>query len=130
MALRISSEISRQLKVWADEADPNECCGLIFGDESSVQNVELTRNMSASPATNFEIDPERLIAAEKLNRSGEKCLLGYFHSHPNGTAIPSQTDAAMATCDGRFWLIIAAGQITAWELSTDSKFLEQELVFE
>jgi hypothetical protein len=29
--------------------------------------------------------------------------------------VPSATDVAQAAPDGRFWLIIAAGAITAWQ---------------
>jgi len=34
----------------------------------------------------------------------------------------------MAANDGRVWIIIAPENITAWKLSAESKFLEQELV--
>jgi proteasome lid subunit RPN8/RPN11 len=43
------------------------------------------------------------------------CEVAEFHSHPNGVAVPSATDIAQAAPDGRFWLIIAAGAITAWQ---------------
>jgi proteasome lid subunit RPN8/RPN11 len=76
--------------------------------------VQLAQNVAADPARHFEIDPAALFSAGKDVRSGGIPVLGYFHSHPNGVAAPSATDVAQAVPDRQFWLIIAAGAITAW----------------
>ena len=114
MNLQISRSQHRQLIDWAKKAEPNECCGLMLGDRGVVESMELTANVAEMPEQNFEIDPSALIAAEKRARSGGRAILGYFHSHPNGLAEPSKTDARMANDDGRIWMIIAGGQVSAW----------------
>jgi desampylase len=114
MKLQISRTQRQQLLDWAALAEPNECCGLLFGFEGAVGSLELTINVANVPVRAFEIDPAALIAAEKRARNGEQDILGYFHSHPNGSAFPSLEDAHMAAPDGRTWLIIAGGDITAW----------------
>jgi proteasome lid subunit RPN8/RPN11 len=115
MALHLSSSDWRQLLDWAESAGDHECCGLLRGEGDRVAAVQLAQNVAADPARHFEIDPAALFSAGKDVRSGGIPVLGYFHSHPNGVAAPSATDVAQAAPDGRFWLIIAAGAITAWQ---------------
>jgi len=114
MHFELSRGDKARLLKWAAEAGDAECCGLIFGRRNHAEKLELTPNISADPARHFEIDPARLIAAEKAERSGGLPLAGYFHSHPNGRVSPSQYDTEMAYEDGRIWLIIANEDITAW----------------
>ena len=114
MGLKLSRQQRQQLLDWADEAGDLECCGLLLGDDGGVHRVERTANISGNPQYRFEIDPTALIRAEKQARQGGPKILGYFHSHPNGRAEPSADDAACAADDGRYWLIIANGEITTW----------------
>jgi proteasome lid subunit RPN8/RPN11 len=115
MALHLSSSDWRQLLDWAESAGDHECCGLLRGEGDRVAAVQLAQNVAADPARHFEIDPAALFSAGKDVRSGGISVLGYFHSHPNGVAAPSATDVAQAAPDGQFWLLIAAGAITAWQ---------------
>jgi proteasome lid subunit RPN8/RPN11 len=115
MALHLSSGDWRQLLDWAESAGTHECCGLLRGEGDRVAAVQLSQNVAADPTRYFEIDPAALFSAGRDVRSGGIPVLGYFHSHPNGVAAPSATDIAQAASDGRFWLIIAAGAITAWQ---------------
>ena len=71
-------------------------------------------NGIASAVTAFNAQRDASLAAEKRARKGGPAILGYFQSQPNGRAEPSPDDAASATPNGRFWLIIANGEITAW----------------
>jgi desampylase len=114
MQLFISRHHIEQLIEYAREAHPLECCGLLLGDGEVLQAVQLTANRSPMPGTAFEIDPATLLSAQKLERAGGMQVIGYFHSHPNGLAEPSQTDAKMAVADGRYWLIIAENQVAGW----------------
>jgi proteasome lid subunit RPN8/RPN11 len=119
MELRISRRDHDQLLDWAKQAADNECCGLIFGQDGDVHYLQLTANLAPDSRRHFEIDPVELIAAQKAERTGSLSLLGYFHSHPNGRATPSQNDADMAAADGRIWLIVAANIVSAWEALPD-----------
>ncbi|WP_298194720.1 M67 family metallopeptidase [Novosphingobium sp.] len=92
----------------------HEACGLLLGTGSHIAAAIPTANVHPDPARHFEIDPAALIAAHKAAREGGPKLIGYFHSHPNGLARPSATDAASASGDGRIWAIAAAGAVTLW----------------
>lgn len=114
MGITLSRQQCAQLRIWAENAEPEECCGLLLGHAGNVEIIELTLNVAADRSHTFEIDPASLIAAEKAARLGGPSILGYFHSHPNGQCEPSSTDALFALDDGRIWLIIAGQHITAW----------------
>ncbi|MBL0925954.1 MAG: M67 family metallopeptidase [Sphingomonadaceae bacterium] len=114
MALRISRTQRTQLLEWAEVARPEECCGLLFGRGGSISEICLTPNVAENPRSHFEIDPAALIAAHRRAREGDIELLGHFHSHPNGLGRPSSTDLANACADGRCWIIIADGDVSAW----------------
>lgn len=132
MDLRISRTQRQVLLCWANEAHPDECCGLLLGRGSVVEQVVLTANTASDKSREFEIDPLALITAEKAARTGGPSILGYFHSHPNGLAEPSPRDARMAALDGRRWLIIAGDSITCWQPITlnsgDVGFARENLV--
>lgn len=95
----------------AAEAHPNECCGLLLGEEARITKAQPTQNVHPDPATHFEIDPAALIAAHKAEREGGPRIIGYYHSHPNGRAQPSPTDRESAAHDGKVWAIVANGGI-------------------
>lgn len=98
----------------AAKAAPNEACGLLLGTGTHIETAQAAANVHPEPLRHFEIDPAALIAAHKVARSGGPHVIGYFHSHPNGLARPSATDAAQAAGDGRIWAIAAAGAVTLW----------------
>jgi desampylase len=121
MDLTISRQHLQQLNIWAEEAHPLECCGLLLGEGSSVLDIVRADNVSPAPEWNFEVDPAVLIPFEKAAREGKRSILGYFHSHPNGVCEPSENDAKQANRDGRYWVILAAGKAAAWQAVTNGK---------
>lgn len=102
---------------YAKAAHPKECCGLLLGEECRVLKILPAANIAEDKHVRFEIDPAALLSVQKSEREGGAKLIGYYHSHPNGRLEPSQTDAAMAAQDGKYWLIIADGQLSAWVTS-------------
>lgn len=114
MVVTITSQAYAAILAAAAEAAPHEACGLLLGTGCHIESAHGTANVHGEPTRHFEIDPAALIAAHKAARAGGPQLVGYFHSHPNGLARPSATDAASASGDGRIWAIAAAGAITLW----------------
>ena len=87
-----------------------------------VERIISATNVAADRRRSFEIDPAILFAAIRTERAGGEKLYGYYHSHPMGPPIPSPSDVAQASADGRIWLIIAHGQAAAWSLNTARTF--------
>ena len=108
---RLAESAHAQLICEARQAHPQECCGLLLGEQDRITHIHPTANIHPEPATQFEIDPASLIAAYKAERAGGPALVGYYHSHPNGRAEPSLTDRAHAAHDEKVWAIIADGEV-------------------
>lgn len=114
MVVELTSGVTATLLREAAQSGSDECCGLLLGQGGTVEIAVTAANVHPDPARHFEIDPAALIAAHRTARAGGPQVLGYYHSHPNGRAEPSATDAAQASGDGRIWAIIAAGAVTWW----------------
>ena len=118
MVVRISSELLHRILAEA-VASPDEICGLLFGAADAIDAAEPCRNVAADVATRFEIDPAALIRAHRAARAGGPQIVGCYHSHPAGDAMPSPRDAADAAPDGSLWLIVGAGEARLFRAVTD-----------
>lgn len=116
--LRISRSLADQIGVEAKRS-PLEICGLLLGRDDAVEAIQPCANVHATPATHFEIDPAALFGALRAARGGGPAVIGHYHSHPSGSALPSATDAESAHADGAIWIIVAGDRITAWRAVRD-----------
>ena len=114
MPLFLSASACEAMRAAALAAHPHEACGLLLGEGERIADAAPAANVHPRPDRHFEIDPAALIAAHKASRAGGPQVLGYWHSHPNGRAAPSDEDRRMATGDGRVWAIVASGGISVW----------------
>jgi len=140
MRICLSRQDYKQMILWAKEAHPKECCGLLWSYKISEQtaedlqicDVEMTDNVAANPEKFFEIAPLSLIKAIKRSRNADRKIVGYFHSHPNNLCQPSIRDAEQANPDNMIWLIIADKVLTAWQYNENGalhgKFNEVSII--
>ena len=115
-----------QLRAHGERAYPNEACGLIVGRREAgghfqVTRVEPSRNLAAEPARRFAIDTQLQFTQQRLARERGEAVIGYYHSHADGAARPSETDLAEAWGEGLVWVVVAvaagrAEAATAWRL--------------
>lgn len=95
-------------------ASEQEICGLLLGKPGNISDILPAQNVAPDPGLYFELDPATLLKAHKTARNGGPAILGHYHSHPSGAALPSDTDAASAQPDGSLWLIIGGGDARLW----------------
>ena len=119
MKLVIASAVLASIRAHAQTAAPQEACGLLIGDAGGVASAVPTTNVAAAPERNFEIDPAALLRGHREARGDGLAVIGHYHSHPNGVAQPSRTDAARAAVDGQVWLIVADDGVTGWTMTPD-----------
>lgn len=113
----------------AELSGHDECCGLILGESGQITAIAPARNVHPAPKTRFEIDPQTLVDAHRAERAGGPQVLGYYHSHPLGSSLPSDTDRANAPRDGRVWAIIGYDGLRFWEDAEDGfRALSYEVV--
>jgi len=104
---------AQQLIKHAQDAAPDEACGLILGDQQRVNAIVPTENIAANPRHHYRIDDRALI--ENFDR-----IIGIYHSHPRSQAIPSSTDI-QESCYPEFVHVIIglqgkSPQIAAWHI--------------
>ena len=76
---------------------PHECCGFLLGKEVNgwklVVEVRAVENVRHdSPRNRFLISPSDFRAGERYAREQKLDILGFYHSHPDHPARPSQYD--------------------------------------
>ena len=114
----------------AEAAYPEEACGLLVGHAEpsgawQVNAVEASANVAEPPRTRrFEVDPRLRLRLERETRDGPDAIIGVYHSHPNGSAAPSETDISMIFEPDMVWLITAvadgrAGATMAYKPTED-----------
>lgn len=116
-ALQMASTVIAAITAAARGAAPREACGILLGRGACVESVLVTANVAADPTRHFEVDPAALVTAHKTARSGGAKVIGYFHSHPNGLARPSATDAASSAREGAVWVIAAPDSDGTWGIT-------------
>ncbi|HZS86355.1 MAG TPA: M67 family metallopeptidase [Chloroflexota bacterium] len=85
---------------------PQECCGLIAGqDGRAIKRYEL-RNVDPS-VLRYQADPQDQLAAmrEMWDRDWE--LLAIYHSHTHSPAYPSATDVRLAFYPDSYYVIVS-----------------------
>lgn len=94
----------------ANDAKPNECCGLLGGRNSEVSSTYPLLNVAETPHLAYEAAPENLFAAQREMRERGEQLLGIYHSHPRSAEpTPSQTDVRLAYYPQAVYFIIGFG---------------------
>ena len=116
-AVRVVRGLADELLARARAALPEEACGVLLGRPGPPAEILRTlsaRNVARLPARRFELDPGALVAAEDLARGIGLEVVGVWHSHPSGPAIPSEEDRAGAF--GGWHNVIAAPGVFPGEL--------------
>ena len=105
------------------KSHPNESCAMLLGtydnQQWNVKEVFLTNNIEQSE-TNFTISPEELLHGHQLAEKKQLELVGVFHSHPNSSAIPSDTDKKFMKGNPVPWIIFSGinNDLNAFILNT------------
>jgi proteasome lid subunit RPN8/RPN11 len=112
-AVWLSAAHATAIRDAAAAAYPEECCGLLVGwrDNDGVVHVNrivASGNVAASPRDAFEVDAQVRFDVTRAVRGTNEAIVGHYHSHPDGPAVPSARDLAQAYEPDLIWLIVAA----------------------
>jgi len=153
MALKIQAGQIESIRRHAEADYPAECCGILLGraqgDVKQVVEVAALTNLRHDPAraqevlplddlgreterNRFLIDPKEQLRAEKDARARGLAALGYYHSHPDHPARPSQYDRDHAWPWYSYVIVaVEAGRASdtrSWVLRDDRSAFEPESV--
>jgi proteasome lid subunit RPN8/RPN11 len=114
---------------------PHECCGALIGRHGVVAEVfALPNTTDEGPRRRFLVRPADYRTAESHAASLGQELLGFYHSHPDHPAIPSQYDLDHAWPFFSYVIVsvrdAVARELRSWRLREDRSQFDEEIVSE
>ncbi len=148
--LGISAELAEKIREHGVETYPYECCGALLGrDSSAVDGSEppdaglaiareilalfpLVNRRDDSPRNRFSVTSDDVREAEESSRAQGFEVIGWYHSHPDHPARPSDYDRDHAWPWYSYIIVsVHAGvpqDMTSWRLKDDrSGYLEEKI---
>src|SRR5256885_2854184 len=131
--LAITAGVDFAIRAHGQQTYPHECCGALLGRDDRVTDlVALPNTTDEGPRRRFMVRPSDYQAAERRATELGVELLGFYHSHPDHPARPSQYDLDHAWPTFAYIIVAVAEGVakdmTVWYLQEDrSRFEEGSL---
>jgi proteasome lid subunit RPN8/RPN11 len=135
--IALSPELRRQIESHGTEAYPDECCGALLGRPrdggARIERVErLPNSRGDERRRRYRIDAREYRRVETLAEAEGLELLGFYHSHPDHPATPSEFDREHALPSFHYLVLSVdskgSGELGSWILSEDrGAFAQEEL---
>lgn len=136
LKLTLPRALRATLRGWARAGYPEETCGLLIGESRPkglvVREVRQATNLERSRAADrYVLDPVAFLDADRDAREAGLEILGFWHSHPDSPAVPSETDRTRAWVGYAYVIVSVAADrssdVRVWTLE-DGTFQEGEVV--
>lgn len=129
ISLQLTGEQQKFIEEHAERAYPDECCGAILGTldgETRIVEDLIEMENTWDPEERrrrFFITAEEVMRVERAARERDLVVMGYYHSHPDAPAKPSEFDRDHAWP----WLIYPiagvqegkVAELRGWQLHDD-----------
>ncbi|MDR4898467.1 M67 family metallopeptidase [Yersinia kristensenii] len=137
--IRLAVGTENQIRIEGENSYPNECCGALLGvfDKEGNALVEailpiINAREDEEQYHRFVITADDYLRAERTARVKGIEVVGFYHSHPDHPAIPSEYDREHALPFYAYIIVAVApggaGGFTSWGLGPNSRQFEQESV--
>src|SRR5436190_16511773 len=129
-ALHLTGEVELEIRRHGEATYPHECCGALVGRAGRVEaTVALPNTTEEGPRRRFLVRPSDYRMAEGRASELGRELLGFYHSHPDHPARPSQYDLDHAWPTFAYVIVAVAsgtaGDVTVWWLTEDRSTFEE-----
>jgi proteasome lid subunit RPN8/RPN11 len=135
--LRVSEALLQRIHAHGVETYPHECCGALLGKDGEtarkvVELLPLANRRNDSPRNRFEVTAEDVQMAEKKAKELSLEVVGWYHSHPDAPARPSEFDREHAW-PWYSYIIVSVQQreprdTTSWRLRDDRSAYDPEAI--
>jgi proteasome lid subunit RPN8/RPN11 len=119
----LPARVAAGLRRHAAAAAPDECCGALIGRRAGtrmdVQAMIPLENEAEETTAEYCIGAPTLLRLERQAELAGVDLVGFYHSHPVGDALPSSSDLEHAVPGYLYLVVGAVGEIRAWRLRDD-----------
>lgn len=136
--IRTTAEQVERIRQLGKKAYPDECCGFLLGQLDGTAKHVLTTVPVANEreATEkyhrFFIGPDTYQRCERQARERGMEVLGFYHSHPDAPARPSQYDIKHAWPWYSYIIVSVmkgkSDRLTSWVLQDDRDKLNEEKI--
>jgi len=132
--LSISKELVERIRAHGAETYPDECCGALLGRDLESREIvalfPVINRRDDSPRNRFSVSAQDVVDAEKSARAQGLDVVGWYHSHPDHPARPSQYDRDHAWPWYSYVIVsVAQGQpqdMTSWRLDDNREQFSSE----
>jgi proteasome lid subunit RPN8/RPN11 len=133
--LELNSELAGRIGEHGTRDYPHECCGALLGTDGAAGRtvrdlLPLSNRRADSPRNRFSITADDVRAAERAATERGLDLIGWYHSHPDHPARPSEFDREHAWPWYSYIIVAVAagvpGEMTSWRLTDDRTRFEAE----
>ena len=133
--LTISRELADKIRAHGAETYPHECCGALLGKDEprEIRGLfPMINRRDDSPRNRFSVAPQDVVDAEKAARQQGLDVVGWYHSHPDHPARPSQYDRDHAW-PWYSYIIVSVREgrpqdMTSWRLHEDRAEFSPEAI--
>ena len=139
MTVHFRAAAHAHMRERAAAAYPYEGCGILLGTLGPADGPDLTARVTEAVEgrnlvtdrrhDRYELDPGDIVRAEQRARGRGEEIVGFYHTHPDHPARPSQFDTDRAWA-GYVYVVIAVhqGQVveaTAWGLDEAARRFQE-----
>ena len=112
--VRVQLQVINAMVEHAVREEPLESCGLLTRRDEVIDGIQPCSNERRSPVR-FDISPRELLDFFRRLREEDTHFAGIYHSHPQTSPVPSQTDIDNFHYPGvSYWIIsLASDEPTA-----------------
>lgn len=133
--IALNAETLAAIREHGREAYPEECCGALLGAVEDglarVARVERIENSSREERKRrYAIEPLEYARVERLADAEGRSVLGFYHSHPDHPAVPSNYDREHGLPFFHYVVVAVGagvpGEAASFVLSEDRGMFERE----
>jgi proteasome lid subunit RPN8/RPN11 len=137
--IHIEAKLISRIERQAERDYPHECGGMLIGKFSSDGEKTVVETFPLENAREEEVRhnrvlilPKDVLRAERYAREKLLDVIGYYHSHPDEVAVPSQYDLEHALPVWSYVIASVIGgkavDVRSWVMENDrSKFNEEQI---
>jgi proteasome lid subunit RPN8/RPN11 len=108
--LTVTAGVDEAIRAHGQATYPHECCGALLGRDSQVTDIlALPNTTEEGPRRRFLVRASDYREAERRASELGADLLGFYHSHPDHPARPSQYDLDHAWPTFAYIIVAVAG---------------------
>ena len=127
--VRIPNTIFQEMVDHAKREWPLECCGILGGNDKTVQKSFEFQNTEKSPVLYSMSPREQMKVFEEMEKESMK-MVAIYHSHPHTIPFPSETDVKLTFYPDVSSIIISLKEeenpvVKAFQIGKEAIYVEE-----